>query len=369
MDTSAYVARRAAQTGPSSHIRSAINCAGRVALLALGVGLSPGVASADTTPSGCRYPQLNSQDHLALVGSYEGTPSRFQIPKTEGGETGELKLLIAPAGKPLHLVLNAYEPTIWRIGAAPGGDIRSVTVFGYYDQIVVGVPPTVPIIIHVYERSVEDWSRCLLSQGEGGGGVFSRKDAILANDAAQKLFGKGFDSVTFANEAHDRKAGILRLGQDKDDWSAAMANLPTDQAVAALAPPTNRPIGMSQAQWELSELAENGYLRPASSADRDAWTSAWRARMDAKNLAFDPGPAPFRARELRGRQGHGIWYISKLPPEGQLPAGLTGANSVAFIVDPALSADSVSGGGHSTFYYIADGSCQGPGPEECRRRR
>src|SRR5690606_32310398 len=99
-----------------------------------------------------------------------------------------------------YLVLNAYEPSIWRVGVAPGAEIKGVMVFGYYDQVLAGIPPSVPVVKHIYERDAHDWSKCLLSHGDGGGGVFSRNAAVEADSIARAQFGKGFDSVAFTDD-------------------------------------------------------------------------------------------------------------------------------------------------------------------------
>ena len=108
-------------------------------------------------------------------------------------------------------------------------------------------------------------------------------------------------------------------------------------------------------------------MQPATAADQEAWKSAWRGRMTAKGFAFDPGPAPMIVRDQHLRHGHGAWYVARRPSHGHIPDDLVGAHSVTFVVDPAISIDSLNGGGHSTFYYVGDGTCRGPGPEGCRR--
>jgi hypothetical protein len=66
---------------------------------------------------------------------------------------------VSRTGTPLALVLMAYEPTLWRVSAAPGVNIVKVFLGGYHGQDITGLPANIPVEARTYEPS--PCSNCL----------------------------------------------------------------------------------------------------------------------------------------------------------------------------------------------------------------
>ena len=99
----------------------------------------------------------------------------------------------------------------------------------------------------------------------------------------------------------------------------------------------------------LQQLIRQGYLRPGTSADVQAWNTAATRSSPSGRLA------PYRSDYLRVEDSLVVMQRTRLPK------GMYGAHSRSFIVPrKALLPDDA--GSHNRFYFLDDGSCLGAGP-------
>lgn len=66
---------------------------------------------------------------------------------------------VSRTGVPVALVLMAYEPSLWRVTAAPGVNIVKVFLGGYHGQDITGLAANIPVEVRTYEPS--PCSNCL----------------------------------------------------------------------------------------------------------------------------------------------------------------------------------------------------------------
>lgn len=141
-------------------------------------GFNPAFDAPLKTPSSA----LPAETELHLLGVYKGAAQdgRKEVPwwsKCTGMASASAEMLechrkyagqhdilpisvdVSRTGVPVALVLMAYEPSLWRISAAPGVNIVKVFLGGYHGQDITGLAANIPVEVRTYEPS--PCSNCL----------------------------------------------------------------------------------------------------------------------------------------------------------------------------------------------------------------
>lgn len=164
---------------------------------------------ASAPPAVCGFADLALPADAVVyaAGAYAGRKAGFQIDQS-GHEATRIDVAVNSPGRPVALMLGAYEPTVWHIGWSPGTRILAVLVSGYHRQAVAGLPPAVPLLNSSYDN-------------RGPCGYFYVAESRLAelNPMARRVFGLPVGMVFPAD-----KAGRVVVG---DAWvDAVMQNAP-----------------------------------------------------------------------------------------------------------------------------------------------
>jgi hypothetical protein len=122
------------------------------------------------TPAFPAEPQLplTSTTEVHGVGIYE--PARAR---------GRVVVDLQPGGRPLVLLLSAYEATRWQVRTQPGVDLRGVVLVGIHPQQVEGISPLVPVVTRVH-RFGQKGHYAYLDEGGARSDGFATFEAILA---------------------------------------------------------------------------------------------------------------------------------------------------------------------------------------------
>lgn len=282
----------------------------------------------------CSVGTLPAKFTVQAVGIYEGDLDTDVRLEASGHETRGAEVVVNHPGEDVVLVLMAYDPVLWTVQRTADTRIAAVIVGGYHAQAVLGVERTVPLLITTYNGPRKDCGRHFYAYKAG--------PELLAADARIKaLTGQGIDrmwSHYSGGRIHVGPAqGGVRL-VSADDYS------PADYTELSPFP---------SGQKGLDRLVQEGRLRVATQRDLDAWVEA----ASAPYRRFDPSmkvEIPFTGRDT---------YVVLGPME--IPGGLYGAHSVAFLVPDGVPMPS-GNPGHSTLYMLKDGGCRGPGCPEHR---
>lgn len=108
-------------------------------------------ASASSAVCGFADLALPADAVVYAAGAYAGRKAGFQIDQS-GHEATRIDVAVNSPGRPVALMLGAYEPTVWHIGWSPGTRILAVLVSGYHRQAVAGLPPAVPLLNSSYDN-------------------------------------------------------------------------------------------------------------------------------------------------------------------------------------------------------------------------
>ena len=107
-----------------------------------------------------------TEPELHVVGVYEGLPpgdANQAAPATQPRQRrrenlkgrGAAVVDVQPTGRPIVLVLCAYEPVAWDVRVAKDVDLRKVIVSGYYEPTVAGLRAETPLELSSHERGGE----------------------------------------------------------------------------------------------------------------------------------------------------------------------------------------------------------------------
>ena len=102
----------------------------------------------DAAAGGALEPGDTPEVHV--VGVYQGAPPRRTTRSRRGHPVGAAAVDVRATGRPIVLVLCAYEPVKWDVRVATGARLEKVILGGYYDQQVPGVPDGVPVQKNVF---------------------------------------------------------------------------------------------------------------------------------------------------------------------------------------------------------------------------
>lgn len=88
---------------------------------------------------------------LHVVGLYEGAdPPGVRQQRGDVPPQGSAAVEVQPTGRPIVLVLCAYDPVKWDVRVGQGAKLGKVILSGYYDQEAHGIPAGIPIEKYTY---------------------------------------------------------------------------------------------------------------------------------------------------------------------------------------------------------------------------
>jgi hypothetical protein len=145
---------------------------------------TPGTCSAGERASNYLTPESQLDDHSAVelhvIGVYQGqipdgAPQGFQ-----DHPQGAIDVVVHRRSKPVALFLSSYEPVQWNVALDVDAEVRSVITFGYYDQIVAGLPGGTPVEHLGYADGFDCMYGWEASANEGGCSFWTSIEAIRA---------------------------------------------------------------------------------------------------------------------------------------------------------------------------------------------
>ncbi|QTD44210.1 hypothetical protein [Ottowia testudinis] len=288
------------------------------------------VRPAEQRPS-CAFDNLKlpSNARVLAAGAYSGRALDYQIDQS-GHQATRIDVAVNSPARPVVLMLGAYEPTVWAIGWSPGTRIAAVLVSGYHRQAVAGLKKTVPVLNSSHDN-------------KGPCGYFyigDNEQLGRLNPLAQRVFGKPVEMVYPARDGRAALGDPLPEGVQLLTSSATPPDAFRD-AKAPLAGPAG-----------IQDAVRRGLLRPATSADADAWAQASARAAPKNDLPPVAGQDPMKAHRPAWRDA----YVVLQPMT--YPAGLYGAHSLSFVVPKGVPMPT-GNPGHSDVYDFNTLSCVG----------
>jgi|GEM_PF-2798815 len=220
----------------------------------------------------CGFPGLTWPTDFSVLagGGQKGLPSTLQIDRS-GTHATTMTVTVDNPQKPVVLMLGAYMPTIWTVRKTPGTTLLAVLASGYYRQIVTGLEPNVPVLIHTYENE----SPC-------GFFVIDTRRLETLNPFAQQFFGREIDMV------HPAGKGTIHMGLAATRTSPWMSR--GDAPLEAHIDPTAPPILKGKAA--IDDAVSKGLLRPATQRDLLRWKTRIKQLIAQKLIPPKEGKRP-----------------------------------------------------------------------------
>jgi hypothetical protein len=263
---------------------------------------APGSATR-SRPDVCAFSNVTAPTDLRIyaAGGYSGRRLGYAIDES-GHEATRFDIIVNSPSQSVVLLLGAYEPTVWNISWSKGTRIVAVMISGYHHQAITGLEESVPVL----KSSYDDPGPC---------GYFYVSDTQSAsiNPIARKLFQQPVDQI-FPGYSDGR----ILVGES------------LSVGFELLTSPSSGQAGIDSA-------VAKGLLRPATSADADAWVLLGTART--------PRPSLNKA------------YVVLAP--FTYPSGLLGADAMTFFIlrnGPRPSGNP----GQSAVYDFNSLTCSGP---------
>lgn len=271
---------------------------------------------------------LPSDFAVYAAGAYSGRKIAYQIDQS-GHEATQIDVEVKKPGKPIVLMLGAYEPTIWNISVSPDTNVAAVLVGGYHRQAIAGLSESIPSLISTYDN-------------RGPCGHFYVTAGTLAqlNPVARRVFGRSVDTVYPATD------GRVVIG-------AAMSSYERSVTSSGVSPESLRdPSAPLAGQAGLDEAVRKGLLRRATAADAEAWANTVMQNTPQRDISYvagqgipkTPKPALYKAYVVLGTFTY--------------PSGLFGADAATFLVPRGVPRPS-GNPGHSAVYDFNTLICEG----------
>lgn len=263
------------------------------------------------------------------AGAYSGRRLPFQLDQS-GHEATQIDVAANSAGKPVVLLLGAYEPTIWNVSWTEGTNIVAVLVSGYHRQVVAGLGKSTPVLVSTYDN-----------RGPCGHFYVTPEQLERLNPLSRRLFGRPVDMVFPARD------GKVTVGDPISATKKFISSREvTPESFRDTSAPTAGPAG-------LAEAVSKGLLRKATVADAEAWSDAVlqnSPRRDIPPVAGEGIPKPPKPYTFNA-------YVVLKP--FVYPAGLYGAHSATFLIPKGVPKPE-GNAGHSSVYDFNTLRCQGP---------
>ena len=273
--------------------------------------------------------KLPEQFSVFAAGAYSGRKIAFQIDQS-GHEGTQIDVAVNSPGKPVVLMLGAYEPTIWNIGWTPQTRIAAVLVGGYHRQAVAGLEQGTPLLNSSYDN-------------KGACGYFYVTPDNLAplNPLAKRVFGRGVDMVFPATN------GKVVIGEPLAAGTALVTSSAiTPESFHDRTAPIAGPAGIEDA-------VRKGLLRKATAADAEAWAEAVLQNAPQRDLP----PVAGQGVPRPPKPGLHNAYVVLGP--FTYPAGLYGGHSATFLIPKGVPKPA-GNPGHSSVHDFNTLNCQGP---------
>jgi len=246
-----------------------------VALVATALG-----SCSDQQPVGpeivsrCLETSLPADTQLTLIGVYEG--ERGNDGQSSQDEVRPVRLGSGWRTKPQVVVVMAYDPVLWDFSGVSADKVRGVITYGYAPQQVTGLPSGIPLRQINYDAGKAGSPRCgdYLSVHKGG----PELDQAVAQ--IERVSGL---TVTRFHGAY--RAAEMSLDGD-GQWPAPD---PGTYLMAESGPfagddpreqPDHRP-----GDDVVATLVGEGFLRPATQDDIDAWNERATQSLKTGKLA------------------------------------------------------------------------------------
>jgi len=257
-------------------------------------------------PAGCKYPwgELPA-DAIVLAATIDGNTAQTDFPIDTSGITAQVQeLVVNQPGKRVALMLSFSIPTVWHVKWTRGTQIVAVWASGDDRQAVAGLPRSVPVL----ETSRHAENAC-------GRFTFYRESFPMANEYARKAFNRP------VQQAYSTRGPVHTVGPMMAPGTAVETS--NEVTVASMQSKEGRAYG----RVAIAALERDGYVRKSLRKELWEWQDAWMAKQDVP---------PVDNPERVGRPEDRIDLLMVLKPF-QLPKGLSGANSAAFIVPKGMS--------------------------------
>ena len=265
---------------------------------------------------------------IVAVGTYQGGLLLDGQVDRKGHEIRSVALHASPKGRPLFLVLSAYDPVVWDLRGVPKQRLRAVHVSGYHVQSVRGAGDR-PVQITTYPTT-DSACGSSYTYAYRGGPKLERLDRSI-----RRLAGRGIDRFT-GDYAHKRVA----------------LDGPSVRPRPPLPPPPRTRVltgrqGSAPGEGEagLRALLAQGAIRKATHADVAALNRALTRRSPTGHLA------PVRAAVYLSDA-----YVILRPIT--VPTDMHGAHSAYFLIPGGVPMPS-DPGSHNSYWVIATGECRG----------
>lgn len=279
----------------------------------------------------CSFSELKLPPDFSVfaAGAYSGRRVSFQIDQS-GHEATQIDVRVNSPGRPVVLMLGAYEPTIWNVGWTQGTSILAVLVSGYHRQAVAGLEKSVPQLNSSYDN-------------RGPCGYFYVTDENLAglNPMARRVFGRPVEMVFPA------EGGRVVVGEPLQAGTQIFSSTETTPtSFRDKDAPLAGPLG-------LEDAVRKGLLRKATAADAQAWADAVIQKLPQRDIP------PVAGKGVPGPSMPPIQNAYVVLKSFTYPAGLYGGNSATFIIPAGVPRPS-GNPGHSAVYDFNTLGCQGP---------
>ena len=288
-----------------------------------------------TQNDNCKFKKEFPEDMIIYAGgAYGGHENNIQI-DSSGHQATTFDVVVNSPKKPVVLLLAAYEPSIWNIKWTKDTTIEAIYTTGYYRQIVLGVPNSVPVKNSTYENK----NQC---------GYFYLSNSTLKdlNPLSQKIFAK---SVQLAYLA--KKDGKIRLGEP----IAPDTKLYTSKdKVLSQYLDKSKPLA---GQAGLRDLARKGYLKAATQADLNRWATLQEARYKKAHNETDM-PQVINGSLKKSFKPSFVLHGYRILKKMTIPSGLYGGDAATFFLEKGVPFPHGKLG-HSTLYDFNTGKCYG----------
>jgi len=271
--------------------------------------------------------KLPSDFVVYAAGAYSGRKISLQIDQS-GHSATQIDVEIDQPGKPIVLMLGAYEPTIWTIRLSPETKVLAALIGGYHKQVVTGLSLSIPSLVSTYDN-------------RGPCGYFYVSPDSLAglNPLARRVFGRSVDVVYPATD------GRVVIGVAMPVNATSFSSGPSLESFRDKSAPLAGEAG-------LEEAVLRGLLRKATAADAEAWVDAVIQNTPQRDIPYVAGQGIPRPPKP------GMHNAYVVLAAFTYPAGLFGAHSATFLIPKGVPRPQ-GNPGHSSIYDFNTLSCQG----------
>lgn len=272
--------------------------------------------------------KLPEQFSVFAAGAYSGRKIAFQIDQS-GHEGTQIDVAVNSPGKPVVLMLGAYEPTIWNIGWSRQTRIAAVLVGGYHRQAVAGLEQGTPVLNSSYDN-----------KGPCGYFYVTADNLAPLNPLSKRVFGRAVDMVFPATN------GKVVIGEPLPAGAALVTSgAITPESFRDKTAPIAGPAG-------LEDAVRKGLLRKATAADAEAWSEAVLQNNPQRDLP------PVAGQGVPRPPKPGLFNAYVVLKPFTYPSGLYGGHSATFLIPKGVPKPE-GNSGHSSVYDFNTLNCQG----------